>query len=102
MPNRTAEIRALMEPVGYGFSTTVSRAEQCLESARDKYETATMHGWHGVAGNLDLTAGSLDGVVEQLATTEQAIRASISAVDQITVQRSSLEVAGQLSIAFGA
>ena len=58
MSDRTAEISASVKTAGAGAGEAVTRAEQCLESARNKYETAAAHGWAGVAANMELAAES--------------------------------------------
>src|SRR5690349_21298721 len=96
MTDRTAEISASVKAAGAGTSEALSRAERRLESARDKYETAAMHGWDGVAGNMELAADSLEGVVEQLTSAEQAIQTTADVLDEITDKMSSPEVAAHL------
>jgi hypothetical protein len=96
MSDRTAEISATVKAAGAGADEAVTRAEQCLQSARDKYETAGTHGWGGVAGNIELAAESLEGVVEQLTSAEQASRTASTVLDEITDKMSSPEVAAHL------
>jgi hypothetical protein len=96
MTDRTAEISASVKAAGAGASEALSSAEQRLESARDKYETAAMHGWHGVAGNMELAAESLEGVVEQLTSAERAAQTTAGVLDEITDKMSSPEVAAHL------
>ena len=96
MSDRTGEISASVKTAGAGAGETVSRAEQCLESARNKYETAAMHGWAGVAGNMELAAESLEGVVEQLTIAGQASQTSATVLDEITEKMSSPEVVEHL------
>jgi hypothetical protein len=55
-----------------------------------------MHGWAGVAGNMELAAESLEGVAEQLSSAEQASQTASSVLDEITDQMSSPEVAAHL------
>ena len=96
MSDRTAEISASVKAAGAAAGEAGTRAEQCLESARTKYETAAMHGWGGVAGNMELAAESLEGVVEQLTNAEQAAQISSTVLDEITEKMSSPEVAAHL------
>lgn len=90
-----------MKTAGAGAGEAVTRAEQCLESARTNYETAAMHGWGGVAGNMELAAESLEGVVEQLTSAEQAAQTASTVLDEITDKMSSPEVAAHLVTASG-
>jgi hypothetical protein len=101
MSDRTAEISSSVKAVGAGIGEAVTRAEQCLESARTKYETAAMHGWGGVAGNMELAAESLEKVVEQLTSAEQAAQTASTVLDEITDKMSSPEVAAHLVTASG-
>ena len=101
MSDRTAEISASVTAAGAGTGEAATRAEQRLESARNKYETAALHGWNGVAANMELTAESLEGVVEQLTSAAQAAKTSASVLDEIAEQMSSPEVAAHLVTASG-
>jgi hypothetical protein len=94
--DRTAEISTSVKAAGAAASGALSRAEQRLESARNKCETAAMHGWDGVAGNMELAAESLEGVVEQLTSSEQATQTTAEVLDEITDKMSSPEVAAHL------
>lgn len=96
MSDRTAEISGTVKATSAGTTDALSRAEQCLEFARDKYETAAAHGWAGVAGNMELAAAALEGVTEQLASAEQASQAVASTLDEITDKLSSPEVVAHL------
>jgi hypothetical protein len=101
MSDRTAEISASVKTAGAAVGEAGTRAEQCLESARTKYETAALHGWGGVAGNMELAAESLEKVVEQLTSAEQAAQTATTVLDEITDKMSSPEVAAHLVTASG-
>jgi|tagenome__1003787_1003787.scaffolds.fasta_scaffold20090075_1 hypothetical protein len=101
MSDWTAELSAGVKAAGAGISEAVTWAEQRLESARNKYETAAMHGWDGVAGNMHQAAESLEGVVEQLTAAAQAAQTAGGVLDEIMDKMSSLEVAAHLVTASG-
>jgi hypothetical protein len=99
MSDRTTEISTAVKTAAAGAGEALTRAEQILESARNKHETAAMHGWAGVAGNMELAAESLAGVVEQLTTAEHAAQTASTVLDEITDKMSSPEVVAHLGTA---
>jgi hypothetical protein len=96
MSDRTKEISTAVKATDAGMATAGSQAEQSLNSAQTKYETATMHGWNGVAGNMELATQALEGVVEQLSGSQQASQNAYGALDEISDTMSSPEIVEHL------
>jgi hypothetical protein len=96
MSTRTDEISSALKTTAAQAGDAKTHAERTLESARSKTETAYEHGWDGVGANMEQAGDHLEGVVEQLTSTEQACRSAGEILDQITEQMSSPEVAAHL------
>ena len=101
MTTRTEEISAAVRAAAEGVSEAFAHAARSLESARNKAETAAMHGWGGVSGNMEMAAEHLEGVVEQLGSSQQACETASSVLDEITDQMSSPEVVEHLVTTLG-
>jgi hypothetical protein len=98
---RTEEISSAVKTAGEGVAEAAAHAERLAESARGKAETAAMHGWGGVSGNMEQAVEHLEGVIEQVGTAETAGVTAVTVLDEITEQMSSPEVVEHLVTAQG-
>jgi len=96
MSTGTDEISTAVKITAAEAGNAKTHAERTLESARSKTETAYEHGWDGVGANMEQAGDYLEGVVEQLTSTERACQSAGEILDQITEQMSSPEVAEHL------
>jgi len=90
-----------VKTVAEGLAETLAHTERSLESARSKAETAAIHGWGGVSANMELAAEHLEGVVEQLGSTQQACEIASSVLEAITDMMSSPEIVEHLVTTLG-
>jgi molecular chaperone GrpE (heat shock protein) len=96
---RTEEINTAVKGLGETLADASATAERLTESAREKTESASAHGWGGVAENMQEAVDHLEGVVEQLGTASTAVQSAVEALDAITEKMSSPEVVEQLGAA---
>jgi hypothetical protein len=99
MSTRTEEISAAVKAVGESLTEASATGERLTEFTREKAESASAHGWGGVAENMQQAVEHLEGVVQQLGTASDAVGSAVAALDAITDKMSSPEVIEQLGAA---
>ena len=101
MSDKTAEISASVKAASGELSDLATRTEQIAQEAREKYESAAMHGWHGVAANVFGAIEHLEVVVAQVQEAHGSCESTCTTLDEISDKMSSEDVAAHLVTALG-